>query len=159
MSAARGARSATAGYVTVETVIVFPAFFTIFMTFVQLAYFEVAALATEHATVTATRAASVILADDPRFYDSRVGVASGKRLEEISDAARIPLRVTTASPQLRVTFPDRTVFREGDQVKLRLDFEFPCTVAIGRWICGTSGTRHIVREASLPYQGAGYTYP
>jgi hypothetical protein len=145
--------------VTVETVIIFPAFFTIFMTFVQLAYFEVAGLATEHATVTATRAAVVILADDPAFYDSRPGSATGLRLAEISDAARLPLRVTTESPHVTVSFPDRTMFREGDQVRLRLDFSYPCTVAIGRWVCGATGVRHIVREATLPYQGAGYTYP
>ena len=149
----------SAGYVTVETVIVFPAFFTIFMTFVQLAYFEVAALATEHATVTATRSASVILADDPQFYDTRVGVPGGKRLAEITDAAVIPLRVTTEKPEVKVTFPDRSVFREGDQVRLVLDFEYPCTIAIGRWLCGASGTRHIRREATMPYQGAGYVFP
>ncbi len=149
----------TAGYVTVEMVVLFPAFFTIFMTFVQLAYLEVAAIASEHATVTATRAASVILADDPRFYDTPVGAASGKRLAEITEAGAIPLRVTTPSPEVTITFPDRTVFREGDQVRLRLDFRYPCTIAIGRWMCGSSGSRHIVREAQLPYQGAGYAYP
>jgi hypothetical protein len=148
----------TAGYVTVETVIIFPAFFTIFMTFVQLAYLEVAALTTEHATVTATRAASVILADDPRFYDTRVGVAGGKRLAEITEAATLPLRVAADRPKVTVTFPGGNVFREGDQVKLRTDFEAPCTVPIGRFICGLTGTRHIVREATMPYQGAGYTF-
>jgi hypothetical protein len=149
----------TRGFVTVETVILFPAFFTIFMTLVQLAYLEVACLATEHATVVATRAASVILADDPKLYDTDVGVAGGKRLVDITEAARMPLHVSSDAPKVKVTFPDRSTFREGDQVRLRVDYEYPCTIAIGRWLCGTSGTRHIVREASMPYQGAGYTYP
>jgi len=150
---------ATRGFVTLETVIIFPAFFIIFMTLVQLAYLEVACLATEHATVTATRAASVILADDPKHYDTAVGVAGGKRLAEITEAGRIPLRVSSGAPKVTVTFPGRTTFREGDQVRLRLDHAYPCTIAIGKWLCGTTGTRHIVREASMPYQGAGYTYP
>lgn len=144
---------------TVETVIIFPAFFIIFMTLVQLAYLEVACLSTEHATVVATRAASVILADDPAHYDTSVGVAGGKRLAEISEAGRIPLRVSGDAPKVSVTFPGRSTFREGDQVRLRLDYEYRCTIAIGRWLCGRSGARHIVREASMPYQGAGYAYP
>ena len=149
-------RRSTAGYVTTETVLTFPVFVTRFMTFVQLAHLEVASLATEHAAVTATRAAAVIRADDPRFYDSAVGVARGTRLAEITDAARIPLRVTAERPEVRVSFPDRAVFREGDQVRLRADYAYACTVPIGRWVCGASGTKRIVREATMPYQGAGY---
>jgi hypothetical protein len=150
----------TAGYVTVETVVIFPALFSILMTFIQVAELEVACLTATHAANAAARSAVVVLADDPKFYGSAVGSATGKRVEDITDAAKMPLRAVDDAPRVKVVFPDRTQFRPGDQVKVRVEYEYPCGVAIGKVIaCGPSAKRTIVREATMPYQGAGYKYP
>jgi hypothetical protein len=153
--------TATRGSVTIEYIVLYPVIFVIFMTAVQLALMEVGSLATSHAAVTAARSASVILADDPRHYGGApVGVAAGRRLEDITEAARLPLTVVTAKPKVRVTFPERTSFRQGDQVKVRVELDFPCQVAVGTWlVCGAKSTYRLTREATMPYQGAGYTYP
>ena len=152
--------SSDRGYVTVETVVIFPCLFCVFLVFVQLALLEIACLTTSHASVTAARSASVVLADDPRFYDSPPGVPTGKRMAEITEAAKIPLRVTASVPAVRVSFPGRVTFREGDAIRTRVETDYPCGVAIAKWlVCGASGSRHIVREATMPYQGAGYVYP
>jgi hypothetical protein len=138
----------------------FPVVFATFMTCVQLGYLEVGAMTTDHAAVEAARAASVILADDPKFYDSPVGVASGKRVTDVLESARVPLRVTARNPNVRVKFPDRTTFKQGDQVRVEVELDFPCTISLGRWlVCGAKSKRTIKREATMPYQGAGYVYP
>jgi hypothetical protein len=159
MSARRLA--AARGSVTIEYIVLYPVIFTILLTAVQLGLVEVGSLTTSHAAVEAARSASVILADDPRFYGGTpVGVATGRRLEDVTEAARLPLTVVTAKPQVKVTFPDRTAFRQGDQVRVRVALDFPCQVAVGTWlVCGTKSSLRLTREATMPYQGAGYTYP
>jgi Flp pilus assembly protein TadG len=157
----RGLLTSTGGWVTLEHTVLFPVLFLVVMTFIQLGLMEVGSLTTSHAAVSAARAASVILADDPREYDGvPVGVAAGRRLEDVTEAARLPLTTVTRRPQVTVSFPDRTTFREGDPVRVRVALEFPCDVAVGRWlVCGARPTYRILREATMPYQGAGYTYP
>jgi hypothetical protein len=151
---------ATGGSIAVEYTIMYPVLFAIFMTTVQLGMMEVGSLTTSHAAVEAARAASVILPDDPRHYGgASVGVAAGRRLADITEAARAPLTVVAAKPAVTVSFPDRTSFVPGDQVRVRIVHDFPCRVAIGSFIvCGPKGTMRLTREATMPYQGAGYTY-
>ncbi len=149
------------GWVTWETVVTYPWLLTAFLTFVQLGYYEMGRLTTTHAAVCAARSASVVLADDPKSYDTPVGVGGGKRLAEITDAARMPLRTATPTrdPALRVSL-DRSKYVQGDQVKVKVEFDFPCRVAVAKWIvCGTSGKLRMTEEAKMPYQGAGYAYP
>jgi hypothetical protein len=158
-SLARALREAR-GSAMVDVLFMFPVLFGTFLTFVEAAELEDASIATEHATNEAARAASVILADDPKEYDTPVGVAGGERSREILEAARFPLRVTTRQPKVTLTFPGGGTFRQGDMVRVKVDFELPCSIPVGKLVlCGASGIRHIVREAQMPYQGAGYTYP
>lgn len=143
----------------IETIVMFPMFFGAVMSFVQLAYLEVGTLTTQHAATEAARAASVILADDPQYYDSAVGHATGTRLEEITEAARTPLRVTSLDPKVRVRLPEGKTYRAGDAVHVVVELEQPCTIPVGGLVCcGLSRKRILRREATMPYQGAGYTY-
>ncbi len=154
-----GGPRGTAGYVTVETVVIFPALFSIMMTFAQVAELEVACLAATHSATVAARSAVVVLADDPKHYGSPVGSTSGRRLQDVTSAATIPLKVVDVAPNVRVTF-DKSQYKPGDQVRTRVEYQYPCSIAIGKLIaCGPSARRTIVREATMPYQGAGYTYP
>ena len=151
----------TGGSIAVEYTITYPMLFMVFMTTVQLGMMEVGSLGTSHAAVCAARSASVVLADDPADYDGApVGSVSGRRLEDITEAARVPLTVVTTKPKVTVSFPDRTAFKQGDQVKVRVDFDFPCHIPVGSFlVCGSKSTFRLRREATMPYQGAGYTYP
>ena len=157
-SAQKRARG-TAGYVTVETVVIFPALFSILMTFAQVAELEVACLTATHSANAAARSAVVVIADDPKHYGSQVGSTQGRRGQDITSAATVPFKVVDAKPNVKVTF-DKSQYKPGDQVKVRVSYEYPCTVAIGKFVaCGPNARRTIVREATMPYQGAGYTYP
>lgn len=136
-------------------------FFTAFSTIVQLIYLEMGALVTQHAATVAARAAIVVAADDPKFYGSGTGSLGGKRKTDVDEAVTSALRVTTpkgTDPVSRVTFSGG--FGEGQIVKARVEHDFRCDVPIGRIIvCGLSRKTMIAREASMPSQTAGYTYP
>jgi hypothetical protein len=64
----------TRGVVFIEFIIAFVPIFVLFLGVVQLALLSVANLVVQHAAVAGARAASVVLDDDPRYYD---GAARG----------------------------------------------------------------------------------
>ena len=150
----------TRGNGPLETILTFPVLFGTFLTIVELGELELASLTTSHSAVETARVASVVLADDPAFYDVPVGVPRGRRLSEIVEAAHVPLRAAAKDARIEVTFPDRTVFRPGDKVKVRVKVDLQCRVPFGKYLlCGPNARRTFVREAELPYQGASYAYP
>jgi hypothetical protein len=129
-----------------------------FMSIVQLAWLEGASLATKHAAVVAARAAIVVAADDPRFYGSATGTLDGERAAEVHEAVVNVLRPSADDPKVEVSFPNGA--GEGALVRARVDFEYPCTIPVGRlFVCGASRTQHLRHEAVMPSQTAGYVYP
>lgn len=128
------------------------------MGMVQLAYIEIASLATKHAAVAAARAAVVVSADDPKYYGSPSGTLDGARGAEVDEAVTQILRTATPTPRARVTFPDGLA--EGTVVKARVEFDYRCTVPAGAlFVCGPGRVVHLRHEASMPSQTAGFVYP
>ena len=165
----------------VEFLIVFLIFLTIVLGMVQLAFLYVGRAVTQRAANAATRAAVVVLDDDPRCYGAPRNVAAGRRLEDIRLAARVPLSslsahgatvedaigrglgghgagLAYAGDALRVSFPNGSPGLESD-VTVRVAFEFSCGVPLGRFVlCGADAALTLQAEATLPNQGARYDY-
>lgn len=147
------------GAVYVEFLIAFLPLLAFFLSLLQLAFVEVSALVTKHAAVTAVRAASVVLADDPIFYDGvPIGEASGARRAAIEAAARA--RLSPVAKEVRVKLSsgggERTRFSPDDLATVRVEADYKCLIPIGnRIVCGIGRpTKTLRAEASLPIQGA-----
>lgn len=149
----------TRGAAVVEALVAFPVFFMFFSCLVQLIYLELASLTTQHAATVAARAAIVVCADDPKNYGGGgTGSLSGKRKDEVEEAVKNTLRISSDDPKMRVSFSGG--FGEGQIVKARVEYDHPCGVPIGGLIvCGASRKATMAREASMPSQTAAYTYP
>jgi hypothetical protein len=156
------------GAVYVEFLVAFLPLFIFFECLVQLSGMFTAKLVVQHAAVTATRAAVVVLHDDPDYYgDEPMGSASGQRLEAIELAAAIPMRSVRSIVDYKVTFPsqpggsdNRTDFGRDDLVRVKVDATYRCQVPIAsRLVCNfITSTRSLTGEAALPNQGADYEY-
>lgn len=156
------------GAVYVEFLIVFLPLFVLFMSLVQFAFCEVAALVTKHAAVFACRAAVVVLPDDPSYYEGvPVNKASGKRKEAVEAAAKARLAAVSSFPDVEIKFPsspggedDKTQFAMDDVVRVRVELNYGCRIPIGaRFVCDMlTQKKKLVAEAALPLQGAGFEY-
>jgi hypothetical protein len=157
----RGGLRGTTGAVYVEFLIAFMPLFVFFMSLVQLAYVEAANIIVKHAAVMATRAAIVVLPDDPAHYDSEgLNSASGKRLEDIKRAAKVPLRAVMPFPMFEVSFPRGEQVERDGLVEVQVDLNYKCLVPIGRsLVCSPWSARKMLSgKATMPNQGAGYEY-
>ncbi len=156
------------GAVYVEFLVAFLPLFIFFECLVQLSGMFTAKLVVQHAAVTATRAAVVVLHDDPAYYGNEpTGSASGQRLEAIELAAAIPMRAVRSIVDYEVTFPSqpggstsRTDFGRDDLVRVQVKAQYRCQVPIAsRMVCDfVTSTRELTGEAALPNQGADYEY-
>ena len=156
------------GAVYVEFLIAFLPLFSFFLCLVQLAMLQTANLIVKHAAVVATRAAVVILPDDPQKYGGvAIDRAEGTRRDKIVQAATIPLSTLEDFPFPQVRFPtteggddDRVVFGRDDLVRVQVSSLYRCRVPLARTIvCGAFfGIKQLRGEASLPNQGASYGY-
>lgn len=151
------------GAVYVEFLIAFFPLLLFFGALVQLALLEVGGLMVEHSAVVAARAAVVVLPDDPTFYGGTpVNVPTGKRLDDIRRAARIPLLAFEAdpAPEVNVVPSGTGRFSLNDPVRVRVSYDFPCLLPLGgALVCAGGGGRvQLGAEAILPNQGAGYAY-
>ncbi len=158
----------TRGAVYVEFLVAFLPLFSFFLCLVQLAMLQTANLVVKHAAVVATRAAVVVLPDDPaRYSGAAVNQVEGVRRDKIVQAATIPLSVLEDFPFPEVRFPteenggdDRTSFGRDDLVRVQVTQLYRCRVPLARTIvCGALfGVKRLRGEASLPMQGASYGY-
>jgi len=162
------ARVHARGAVYVEFLVAFMPIFVFFMALVQFGFVQTANLVVKHAAVTGVRAASVVLPDDPTFYEgASVNRAEGKRLEEIERAVKMPLKALESSPAPKVTFPStpggtdsKVSFAPADLVRVRVEYDYRCLVPIGRQlVCGLLTSRKkLLAEAALPNHGANFNY-
>jgi hypothetical protein len=152
----------TRGAVYVEFLIAFLPLFVFFLSLCQLAYVQAAHIVVQHAAVMATRAAAVVLPDDPQYYDGEtVNSASGKRLDDIRRAAEIPLKAAvTSKPDFELTFPGGDSVDRNGLVQVKVELDYPCKVPIGALIvCSPSnGRKKLTGISAFPNQGAGYEY-
>jgi Flp pilus assembly protein TadG len=168
MRAVRDLRTDQRGAVYVEFLIVFLPLFVMFMSLVQLAFVEIANLATKHAAVGACRAAIVVLPDNPQYYSkTEINQATGDRLDAIKAAAKARLLAVSVNPKVDVTFPsgvagtdNKTSFNAGDTVRVQLAFDYPCRIPIGsRFVCNFLTLHKTLKaEAAMPLQSASYKY-
>jgi hypothetical protein len=148
------------GGAVIETLVALPLTLFVFLTSVQLGVLEIASLGASHAAQTSARAASVVLADDPRDYDGPAGHATPRRVDDVRTAGRAAFGFIDSRSDLDVTL-DRASYRRGDPVKVRARVTVECRVPFARLVClvGGDGTRRVLeREATAPYQGAGFEY-
>ena len=108
----------------------------------------------------------MVLPDDPSFYaGAQLNVPTGRRLDDIKSAVRIPLLAFETNPTPEVTLSSgggdsATSFSPDDVVRVRVTYDFPCILPLGGvLVCAGSGGRVPLHgEAALPNQGAGYAY-
>ncbi len=148
------------GAVYVEFLIAFLPLFFFFLSLVQLIFVQTANLITKHAAVKAARAAVVVLPDDPKYYGNvPIGSFSGKRKEDIEQAAKIPLgTMGIIEAALAKVTVEGAVSRDSI-VKVKVEYQYHCEVPWGRFtVCGFSNFKKLTGEAALPNQGADYVY-
>ncbi len=144
------------GAVFVEKLIVYlPLLLTFFLTW-ELAELAAAQLVVQRASAAAGRAAVVVLADDPAFYDGeQVGSFGGRRRDDIELAAGM---VLSAIPRLTSDFAlDVSEPPEGfGAIEVSLTSRYDCgTVSV---MCGGDGSIELSSSTTHVYQGARYTY-
>jgi hypothetical protein len=164
------------GTTYVEFLIAIIPFFVLLLCVVQGVLLQFAHLAVERAASAAARSAVVVLDDDPQSYrgEPRNSAApGGARLEVIRRSADNVLAALAASAQadrsarLALRFPAqpgsdrlRSGFGPDEMVTVRVGYRFPCGVPLARRIMcrGAEAEALIEAEASLPNQGARYSY-
>ena len=118
-------------------------------------------LLTDHAAVAAARAASVVLPDNPMRYGGEgVNQPGPQRTEAVRTAAvraLAPFVHDGNVTNVEVSFPSGTPLQ--GPLSVRVTATFKCKVALTSYLtCNRSGTRTLVGTATLPNQGARYTY-
>ena len=163
------AQGATKGAIYVEFLIAFFPVFTMFLGLVQLADLHQANIIVNHSAQMATRAAAVILHDDPQFYGndtSSIGKASGQRKDDIEHAAMLGLLSSRSISEFKVSYPstpggtdNKDSYSRDDLVRVKVEATFQCRVPfVNKLVCGSKSLRSIKSEAGFPNQGMGYTY-
>ena len=166
------ARSGEHGAVLTETLIVFPPVFFLFIGLIQLVEMQAAGLLVRRAAGAAVRAAVVVLPDNDDFYDcdkapsigegnSVPGGADACLFADVVDAARIVLRAGQGFRMDRGANPSVTLsgaFSGHNPVTARVSASYHCFVPPLGFVCGFDTKVNLSAEATLPYQGADYTY-
>ena len=178
--------------VMVEFVFVVGPLLVFILGIIQMIVLQAAELSTVRAANAATRAAIVVLDDDPQYYggEPRGQAPPGsQRYREIQRAAAQVL--VSAQPPNRtpkngslfeaIMTPDRNEDLPGlleapdfliervrvdvtggdsldGPVTVRVEFDYPCMVPLGRLLLCRDGERELHSESTLPNQGASYDY-
>jgi hypothetical protein len=157
-----------AGAIYVEFLLAFLPLFILFLGLVQLFDLHVANVIANHAAQVTARAAVVVLPDDPAYYDNvAIGKPDGKRKDAIVSAATQVLKAARSVTEVKVSFLDgngggaeKAQFGRDDLVKVKLEVRYQCRVPlVSKMVCGTNDIRRLIVEASMPNQGAEFTYP
>jgi hypothetical protein len=160
----------------VEFLICFLPVYVFFLCLMQLGLLFTARLLTEHAAVSAARAAAVVIADDPRRYGGepphRLGAERGRRQEAVRAAAVLalaPLIANGTVRAVRVLFPPEerpggralggalrlAPLRQQDVTKVRVRVEIDAACRVGfanRIACPLlgGGARSVLGAPTLP---------
>ena len=162
---ARGSK----GAVYVEFLITFLPMFCFFLCLVQFCFLNIASFMVKHAAEMTARAAIVVIPDDPKEYGGvPVGQVQGKRKDEIERAAwtiLAPLKGTKNDLSIDM----KSSYTRDEMVEVKITFDYVCGIPFGKFIVcdGDYGNRwnglivdkyKLTGQASLPNQGADYTY-
>lgn len=168
-SEAPSSKRSTKGALYVEFLIVFMPMFCFFLCLVQFMYLEIASILVKHAAVMATRAAIVVLPDNPDDEGGApVGSNSGGRKEAIQKAAESCLRTLDSAPGA-VQIQMQSSYERDELVEVNLTYDYKCKVPFGKiivcegnpgeaWWNGFPQYRPLYGKAALPNQGADYHY-
>lgn len=110
-SAARARLGAESGAIFVELLIAFLPVYVFFLCLVQLTILFAVRLMTEHAAISAARAAAVVIGDDGRYGSEKrheLNTSGGARFEAVRNAALIalsPMILNGAIQHAKVVFP------------------------------------------------------
>lgn len=124
-----------------------------FFCLVQLAKLYSAKIVLDHAAITASRAAIVILPPNP---DAPRDPAKGQR--DVTRAAELAMGPwKTSRAFTKVSIDARGPSEPYGMTTVRVTATYRCSVPLGgRIVCGLGGTKTMTSEASLPNQGARY---
>ena len=124
-----------------------------FFCLVQLAKLYSAKIVLDHAAITASRAAIVILPPSP---DAPREAGRGHR--DVTRAAELAMGPwKTSRAFTKVNIDARTPGEPYGMTTVRVTATYRCGVPLGgRIVCGLGGTKTMTSEASLPNQGARY---
>ncbi len=163
----RGLRHHVRGAVYVEFLVAFMPLLVAFECLLQLVELHVASLVTAHAAECASRAAAVILPDDPAHYQGvPVGVLEGGRLRDVERAAALPLQAVRGVVSARLSLteaPGRAggPTPEGQPARtIRLEVTYRCRIPLAaRLVCdAVSSGAEIVASAPVILHEARYVY-
>lgn len=167
----------TRGAVYVEFLISFMPLFCFNLCLVQFAYLQSASIIVKNATALTTRAAIVIIHDDPKYYGGvPVGQVTGQRKADIERAAELALKPLHLDPG-DFSVEMASSYGRDDLVEIKLWVAYGCRVPFARyvvcsgfggdvanygppsiWTNGGVQKKLLHGEAALPNQGADYTY-
>jgi Flp pilus assembly protein TadG len=154
------------GAVYVEFVIAFMPLMVMFSGLFQLGMLQIADVVTQHAAVTAARAAMVILPDNPIYYDTGVDQIGGQRYADIQLAAQTTLTAIDPSPQVQVRFVNTaggsapvSSVGQFDILHAQVLYQYACRIPIGSLlVCGPAAAKLLTAESDMPNQGANESY-
>src|SRR5688572_10094108 len=150
---ARRQRASSRGAVLVEFLVAIVPLLVTFFCLVQLAKLYSAKIVLDHAAITASRAAIVILPPNP---DAPREAGRGHR--DVTRAAELAMGPwKTSRAFTKVNIDARTPSEPYGMTTVRVTATYRCGVPLGgRIVCGLGGTKTMTSEASLPNQGARY---
>jgi Flp pilus assembly protein TadG len=147
------------GAVYVEFLTVFFPILTFFLSLVQFAFLQTAAIVVQHAAMRGVRVMVTTIYDNPDYYNGDgQGVASPNRIAPALEAAQIPL-AGLGNMSSAVVKLDKPTYGRNDVVTMTVEYEFICRVPLGRIaVCGPSSRKKLYGQASLPAHGAEFIY-
>lgn len=118
-------------------------------------------LLTDHAAVAAARSATVVLPDNPQRYGGEGVNTPGKKRTEAVRLAAIralaPFVHDGNVTEVKVDFPGGIPPKGALQVRVKATFK--CKVSLTYFVvCNSQGVRTMTSVATLPNQGAQYSY-
>jgi hypothetical protein len=146
----------------VELCIVILPVLTIALGVLQMAELYTAKMALDHAAVNAARSASVVFADDPRFYGGEPANTEGpqrKRAVQIAAArALAPFALDGSIRSAEVSFPTGVPRQNGAALTVEVRSNYRCSVPLVHALVCRGGTLALVGKATLPSNAADFEY-
>jgi hypothetical protein len=149
--------AAREGAIAVEYLVAFLPVMFFFASVWQIADLYAGHLVVQRAASAAGRAASVVIPDDPFYYNGEAANSyAGMRKQHVELAA---LLVLDASPRI-LAQPEITIDGASGTGPLtaRVRARFQCFPGWSVFVCGADGMRTLTASARYPYHGASYAF-
>ena len=128
----------------------------------QIAELYTAKMALDHAAVNAARSATVVFADDPKFYGGEPANTEGprrKRAVQIAAARSLaPFALDGSIRSADVSFPGGIPTERGAPLTVEVRSNYRCSVPLVHAFACRGGTLALVGRATLPSNAAAFAY-